>query len=48
VSDDPEATIRGGYWYHRGRRPPAPAARDEGFQDRLLEVLTELTGVTLD
>jgi NAD(P)-dependent dehydrogenase (short-subunit alcohol dehydrogenase family) len=47
VSDDPEAAGTGGYWYHRRRRSPAPAALDEGFQAALLDELTRLTGVRL-
>ncbi|MCG6920621.1 MAG: SDR family NAD(P)-dependent oxidoreductase [Acidobacteria bacterium] len=48
VSDDPDATTSGGYWYHQRRRIAAPAARDEGFQERLLEVFAGLSRVTLD
>jgi NAD(P)-dependent dehydrogenase (short-subunit alcohol dehydrogenase family) len=47
VSDHSEAAGTGGYWYHRRRRSPAPAALDEGFQDALLDELTRLTGVRL-
>jgi len=47
VSDDPDATSSGGYWHHQRRRVAAPAARDQGFQDRLLDVLAGLTRVTL-
>lgn len=47
VSDDPDATTSGGYWYHQGRKAAATAAQDEGFQDRLLEVLATLTRLTL-
>jgi NAD(P)-dependent dehydrogenase (short-subunit alcohol dehydrogenase family) len=47
VSDDPEATGTGGHWFHQRRRPPAPAAADEGFQDRVLDQLGRLTGVAL-
>jgi NAD(P)-dependent dehydrogenase (short-subunit alcohol dehydrogenase family) len=47
VSDDPDATTSGGYWYHRGRQAAAPATRDEGFQDRLLDVFAGLTRATL-
>ncbi|WP_046733292.1 hypothetical protein, partial [Streptomyces humi] len=38
----------GGYWYHQRTRDPHPAARDPGFQDRLLHALAERTGVRLD
>jgi NAD(P)-dependent dehydrogenase (short-subunit alcohol dehydrogenase family) len=47
TSNDPAATVSGGYWYHRKRRAPAPAALDQGFQDRLVDRLAELTGVEL-
>jgi hypothetical protein len=47
VSDDPEAIESGGYWHHRRRRSPAPAALDESFQDALLDELTRLTSVHL-
>jgi hypothetical protein len=47
VSDHPEATGSGGYWYHQRRRSPAPAALDESFQDALLDELTRLTSVPL-
>ena len=38
----------GGYWYHRQTRTTHPAARDEEFQARLIEVLENHTGVPLD
>jgi NAD(P)-dependent dehydrogenase (short-subunit alcohol dehydrogenase family) len=47
VSDDPETAATGGYWYHRRRRSPAPAALDERFQGALLDELVRLTGVRL-
>jgi hypothetical protein len=47
TSNDPAAAVSGGYWYHRKRRAPAPAALDQGFQDRLVDRLAELTGVEL-
>jgi NAD(P)-dependent dehydrogenase (short-subunit alcohol dehydrogenase family) len=47
VSDDPAATLTGGYWYHRKRGKPADEALDPVFQDRLLVRLAELTGVSL-
>ena len=45
VSDHPEATGGGGYWYHQRRRSPAPAALDERFQAALLGELMRLTDV---
>jgi NAD(P)-dependent dehydrogenase (short-subunit alcohol dehydrogenase family) len=47
VSDDPDALVTGGYWFHRRRQSPAAAAQDEDFQDRLLAELERLTGVRL-
>ncbi|MHA7208958.1 SDR family NAD(P)-dependent oxidoreductase [Arthrobacter sp. MDT1-65] len=47
TSDDPEALASGGYWYHRRRREPHDAVHDNGFQDDLLRVLAEETGVAL-
>jgi hypothetical protein len=47
VSDHPEATAGGGYWYHQRRRSPARAALDESFQDALLGELIRLTDVRL-
>ena len=34
VSDDPEATVTGGYFYHQKPREPNPAARDTAAQRR--------------
>jgi NAD(P)-dependent dehydrogenase (short-subunit alcohol dehydrogenase family) len=47
VSNDPAATVSGGYWYHRQRQTPAPEASDPAFQDRLIDRLAALTGVAL-
>ncbi|HYZ79458.1 MAG TPA: hypothetical protein VE596_19015 [Gaiellaceae bacterium] len=47
VSNDPEATRSGGYWYHQQPKPPAPAALDESFQDALLDELIRLTDARL-
>jgi NAD(P)-dependent dehydrogenase (short-subunit alcohol dehydrogenase family) len=48
VSDDPEASTSGGYWYHHARRRPHPAVADEAFQNSLLQSLADETGVPLD
>jgi NAD(P)-dependent dehydrogenase (short-subunit alcohol dehydrogenase family) len=48
ISDDPDATTSGGYWFHQRRRAPAAAALDETFQDALLEELVRLTDVSLE
>lgn len=47
VSDDPAATVSGGYWHHRKRQEPAAEALDPDFHDQLLARLAELTGVSL-
>lgn len=47
VGDDEGARTTGGYWYHRQRQAPAPAAADPGFQRAVLAELERLTGVTL-
>ena len=43
VSDDPEATVTGGYFYHQKPREPNPAARDTAAQDALLAYCAGLT-----
>jgi NAD(P)-dependent dehydrogenase (short-subunit alcohol dehydrogenase family) len=47
ASDDPEALTTGGYWFHRQRHAPHPAAQDPRFQDELLGSLEAYTGVPL-
>jgi NAD(P)-dependent dehydrogenase (short-subunit alcohol dehydrogenase family) len=47
VSNDPAATVSGGYWHHRKQQEPAAEALDPGFQDQLIAKLSELTGVSL-
>lgn len=47
VSDEPAAKVSGSYWYHRKQQRPAAEALDQGFQDRLVAKLAELTGVRL-
>jgi NAD(P)-dependent dehydrogenase (short-subunit alcohol dehydrogenase family) len=47
VSDDPAALVRGRYWHHLRQQEPAKEATDLSFQNRLLDKLRELTGVTL-
>lgn len=47
VSDDPEATVTGGYFYHQKSREPNPAARDTAAQDALLAYCAGLTGTPL-
>jgi NAD(P)-dependent dehydrogenase (short-subunit alcohol dehydrogenase family) len=48
TSDDPEALTSGGYWFHQRRVDPAPSARDERFQDDLVDALAAFTGTRLD
>ena len=47
VSDDPEAQVTGGYFYHRQLISTKPIAHDTQLQDRLLEYCRELSGVGL-
>ncbi len=47
VSDDSEATVTGGYFYHRRERPALPAAKRAGLQDALLDYCAGLTGTPL-
>ena len=48
TSDNPEACISGGYWFHQRRRSPHPAVRDPQFQDSLLASLARFTAVPLN
>ena len=47
VSDDPAATVSGGYFYHMKRKHPLPATSDVSLQVRLLEFCSGVTGVDL-
>jgi NAD(P)-dependent dehydrogenase (short-subunit alcohol dehydrogenase family) len=47
VSDDPAATVTGGYFYHQRPRSTHPAARSAALQDGLLARCAELSGVPL-
>jgi NAD(P)-dependent dehydrogenase (short-subunit alcohol dehydrogenase family) len=47
VSNEPDATGSGGYWYHQQPQQPAPAALDEAFQHALLAELVRLTDLPL-
>lgn len=47
VSEDPAARVSGGYWHHRKRKTPAAEALDQEFQERLIEKLEGLTGVSI-
>jgi NAD(P)-dependent dehydrogenase (short-subunit alcohol dehydrogenase family) len=46
TADESEISPRsGGYWYHRKPRQPHPAAHDPRFQQDLLRLLEEHTGI---
>jgi NAD(P)-dependent dehydrogenase (short-subunit alcohol dehydrogenase family) len=47
VSDDPAATVTGGYFYHQQSRDVHPAARSVDVQEGLLERCEQLTGTPL-
>ena len=47
TSDDAAALTSGGYWFHQAREKPHHAARDERFQNALLDHLAEITGERL-
>jgi NAD(P)-dependent dehydrogenase (short-subunit alcohol dehydrogenase family) len=47
VSDDPAATVTGGYFYHMRPRTPNPASGDVRKQEELIEACERFSGVTL-
>lgn len=47
TSEEPETRTSGGYWFHKRRRSPHPAALDRPFQDDLLAALARFTGAPL-
>jgi NAD(P)-dependent dehydrogenase (short-subunit alcohol dehydrogenase family) len=47
TSEDPDALISGGYWYHQRRFEPHRAVADPRFQDELLDALARFTGTRL-
>jgi NAD(P)-dependent dehydrogenase (short-subunit alcohol dehydrogenase family) len=47
VSDDPEARVTGGYFYHKEPARLNSAAHDLSLQDRLLDYCRDLTGIAL-
>jgi len=47
VSDDPAAVVSGRYWHHRQVQTPVSAVADAAFQQRLVDALAKLTGVSL-
>ncbi len=47
VSDDPQATVTGAYFYHLQRRKAHPGTHDPALQDSLLDACERLSGVKL-
>src|SRR3989449_680592 len=47
VSEDPGAMVSGGYFYHKRRQDPNPAALDAALQDGLLAACEALTGTPM-
>jgi NAD(P)-dependent dehydrogenase (short-subunit alcohol dehydrogenase family) len=47
VSNDPAATVTGGYFYHMRPRTPNPASRDAEKQEELLDACKRFSGVEL-
>jgi NAD(P)-dependent dehydrogenase (short-subunit alcohol dehydrogenase family) len=47
VSDEPAATVSGGYFYRMNRKNPLPATFDVSLQDLLLDFCSRVTGVDL-
>src|SRR5215472_8073464 len=47
ASDDPAVRTTGGYFYHLKPRHPNPQASDIAFQDRLLTICEEISGVDM-
>lgn len=47
TSDDPEAAVTAGYFYHRRRAKLHPAASSPDLQDRLLHYCREVSGIDL-
>src|SRR5580693_7677725 len=47
VSDDPAATVTGGYFYHMRPRTPNPVSRDAERQEELIEACKGFSGVEL-
>jgi NAD(P)-dependent dehydrogenase (short-subunit alcohol dehydrogenase family) len=47
VSNDPAATVTGGYFYHMRPRAPKPATRELELQEQLLDACKRFSGVDL-
>ncbi|MEU1216974.1 SDR family NAD(P)-dependent oxidoreductase [Streptomyces sp. NPDC005791] len=46
-SNAPAVQVTGRYWFHQAQQQPAPATRDEVFQEELVDALARYSGVTL-
>src|SRR5438128_9588417 len=46
TSNDAEAMMSGEYFYHKKRRAPEPAAKDDKIQERLMAECARISGVT--
>ncbi|MFC5337682.1 SDR family NAD(P)-dependent oxidoreductase [Leucobacter denitrificans] len=47
TTNNPETLVSGRYWHYQQLREPHPAVHDVGFQEDLLRLLSEVTGVKL-
>lgn len=47
VDEGPKARTSGRYWYHQQPQAPHPAVLDEGFQERLIGALADMTAIRL-
>lgn len=47
VSDEPEATVSGAYFYHMKRCETHPAVHDVAVQERLIEACAGFSGIRL-
>jgi hypothetical protein len=47
VSDNAQARVSGGYFYHLRRRAPNPQANDPNLQDRLIAACERFSSVVM-
>jgi NAD(P)-dependent dehydrogenase (short-subunit alcohol dehydrogenase family) len=47
ASDDPDARVTGGYFYHLRPRAPSPEAHDADLQDRFVAACAQISGIKL-
>ncbi|TNE81850.1 MAG: SDR family NAD(P)-dependent oxidoreductase [Bacteroidetes bacterium] len=45
ASNDPEAVVSGGYYFHRKRQEPHPGVYTTEDQERLMEICSEMSGL---